>query len=252
MSMSEITATPIDQPSRASRGAVLGLAAVALVAVGDFLIFGHAPGINLFVFVGALGVAILLVHWPRLDRRTGIAVALAAAAAVPLIEAPSPLGVVSGLVGLGILALVTAGKFSSLPELPLDAVRFALIAPFRVFADGFKATRVTSASSLGSKLTRGLLVWTVPAVLAAVFITLFGLANPVIELGLGWLDPAKLLGALDPGRIAFWMVLVIAMLAWPLLRPKLLALAGRRAEMQGPVRPRGRNLMFGRPRSSAR
>ena len=62
MSMSEITATPIDQPSRASRGAVLGLAAVALVAVGDFLIFGHAPGINLFVFVGALGVAILLVH----------------------------------------------------------------------------------------------------------------------------------------------------------------------------------------------
>ena len=58
-----------------------------------------------------------------------------------------------------------------------------------------------------------------PLTLGAVFLTLFGAANPVIDYWLSLIDLMKLLDLIQLARIAFWLVVLACV--WALLRPRL-------------------------------
>ena len=77
------------------------------------------------------------------------------------------------------------------------------------------------AKRLGRRRLRfaALAVWIMPLVLGAVFLTLFGQANPIIEHWLSLIDLWKLLDLVELERIAFWVFFLISI--WALLRPRL-------------------------------
>ena len=58
-----------------------------------------------------------------------------------------------------------------------------------------------------------------PLVLAAVFLVLFGEANPIIEYWLSLLDLLALLDLIQVARIIFWVVVLV--MVWAFLRPRL-------------------------------
>lgn len=65
----------------------------------------------------------------------------------------------------------------------------------------------------------GLIVWLIPAVFALIFVSLFALANPLIEQAISAIDLAALLRFCNPWRIGLW--LLVAATVWPVLRPRL-------------------------------
>ncbi|WP_352915153.1 DUF4173 domain-containing protein [Mesorhizobium sp. M1143] len=62
-------------------------------------------------------------------------------------------------------------------------------------------------------------VWVMPVTLGAVFLLLFGAANPVIEYWLSLIDLMKLLDLIQLARIVFWLLVLAGV--WAFLRPRL-------------------------------
>lgn len=238
--MTEVT-TALDEESPrqrpiSSRTTLAALVTLVLIALGDFLTFGHAPGLNLFIFAIAGMLGIVAGHPKRSSiKSTAITFALSVAAALPLIEAPSLVAAGLASIGLAVLALVRARLVPArLTALPLTLCRFALRAPLRLVAD----LSVAASRGLGLRLARGLVIWIIPAALALVFLGLFWSANPVLADLLGKFDASLL----DPSRMAFW--LGIAIVAWPLLRPRLKRWRTRPA-IRAAAMPAAANLLFG-------
>ena len=82
---------------------------------------------------------------------------------------------------------------------------FLAIAPFRLIRDFFRWRR--TARRLGKRRVpfAAIAVWIMPLFLAAVFLVLFGEANPVIEYWLSLIDLIALLDMIQVFRIIFWV-----------------------------------------------
>ncbi|PDT04263.1 hypothetical protein CO666_10305 [Rhizobium chutanense] len=230
-------------PIKRGRGRIAAL--LALVALADFLIFGSAPGINLFLFGFAVCVAILLSARKKPSPLTAAFLLIFLfLASAPLLEAPSLTGLALCFGALMAVALVSAGLVPRrLTGLPLVFFRFALVIPLRLAADCRKylATPAKHFSFVGFRQSVGL--WLMPLVLAAVFVSLFAAANPLIEIALRSIRFAVLLQFLDLWRIGFWIIIAVAV--WALLRPRLKRRAARlRAERAFMIVP-ARNAPLG-------
>jgi hypothetical protein len=241
--MSEIVARGIEQrwPGPEARAWPSG---IALVVAADLLFWGHEPGIALFVFFLAIAGAVLAISLPRLDRGVIAGLAVAVAGALPLVEAPTWWGLLSATFGAGFLALAANRQMpASLFDLPASVVRFGLLAPFRFIGDAAGAALRVAEHGLGGTVFRGLLMWIVPLLLAAVFIGLFAAANPLIESALLAVNLDAALGFFEFGRVVLWSFALC--FAWPFLMPKLLNLPVA-AEIQGPRLPAAESVLFGR------
>jgi hypothetical protein len=244
--MSETTLSMPVAPSHRLRHADRAIAAtLALVGLADMLLFGHEPGLSLPLLIVAIAAAIVLTTTrPITARSLVIAAILTIVAVLPLIEAPSIQGVLCALVALSILSLAVAGRLPArVTTLPWKLFGFALLAPFRWLEDGLGMLAVRGRTNVGRSVARQVLVWIIPAVFALVFVWLFSAANPVIETVLSRLDPGLLTQFADPGRMIFW--LIVAIVVWPLLVPRLL----QRRKVK-PVAPSGalpmrESLLFG-------
>jgi hypothetical protein len=242
--LTDITETiPAADPIWTRRNFVAGSALAALIVVGDFLLWYHPDGVNLLVFFVALIFAILAVHPEKLrEGRTVLLLIVALLGVAPFIETLGPWGFLTTQGGITLLAL---GLSSNLPKFEdwLGAfTRFGILAPVRLIGDGIRMLAESGQAKIGGKLLRAALVWLVPLVLAAVFVILFAMANPVVEFGLRAIRLDKLLDLLDPSRIFLWCL--IAAGSWPFLVPRLLRWMPL-PELQGPVRPRAESLIFG-------
>ena len=217
------------------------LGGLALVVLADVLIWKHTPNLGLFLFFAAVSVAILFVRGAvRPDRTLLVALGVALLGALPLLEALSWWGVFSATFGAGVVALAASRQMPA--TLPRAALRFGLLAPFRLIADaGSSLFRLTEAG-LGGRLFRGAVMWIVPLVLAGVFIGLFSAANPLIESALLAVNLDSVLGFFEFGRVTLWLFAIC--FAWPFLMPRLLEVR-EVAEMQGPHRPRPESVLFG-------
>jgi hypothetical protein len=196
-------------------------ALIVLVALADFLIFGYAPGINLLLFAFAVCVGILLSASKRPSPLTAVSLLVFfILTSAPLLEAPSLTGFALCLGALMSVALASArlmpGRLAGLPSV---FFRFILVIPLRLAEDCWKylATPDKHFSFAGVRQSVGL--WVMPLVLAAVFVSLFAAANPLIEIALRSINFAVLLQFLDLWRIGFWMM--IAIVVWAMLRPRL-------------------------------
>ncbi|MBB3351591.1 DUF4173 domain-containing protein [Rhizobium lentis] len=221
------TADILTQPMRIRRGSGRVAALLALVALADFLIFGHAPGINLFLFAVAVCVSILFsARKPPSPPTAAFLVGFLVLASAPLLEAPSVTGLAFCVGGLMSVALVSAELMPRRPAaLPPVFLRFALVIPLRL-VESIKKYLATPGRRLSLvSVRRGIGLWIMPVVLAAVFVSLFAAANPLIEIALRSIDFGVLLQFLDPWRIGFW--LMTAIVVWAMLRPRLKRRAAR-------------------------
>lgn len=218
--------------------------AVGLVIAADLLLYGAGAGINI-ALLGSLGVlAMVLRHLARLpwvSLAIGLAVGLVAL--LPLVEAPSLAGFAVAAAGLAIAALCCSGQLPREPDrIPEAVLRFAVTAPLLLAADTSQVAKAGALGRVGHIVGRSVLVWLVPVGFALVFLWLFASANPLIEQVLRAMTPQPGVLVFDPLRYVFWVV--AAIVAWPLLQPRLMpgsAVASPTAD--APTKPAG--LLFG-------
>ena len=218
--------------------------AVGLVIAADLLLYGAGAGINI-ALLGSLGVlAMVLRHLARLpwvSLAIGLAVGLVAL--LPLVEAPSVAGFAVAAGGLAIAALCCSGQLPREPDrIPEAVLRFAVVAPVLLVADASQVAKAGALGRVGRNVGRSVLVWLVPVGFALVFLWLFASANPLIEHVLRAITPQPGVLVFEPLRYVFWVV--AAIVAWPLLQPRLMpgsAVASPAAD--APAKPAG--LLFG-------
>ena len=241
--MTEITQTAAERPVWSNWTLATAAVAVGIVALGDFLFYEQGAGINVAIFFTAIAVAILALNPASLRKQSTLAFAVLALILIaPLIEAVGPVSCLSALGGVSLLALSASGNLPLRFEALVSVLaRFGVLAPIRLARDGLVVLSEAGRRKFGGTLARTLLVWLVPLLFAAIFIALFTLANPLLELGfhsvhLEWLVQVS------PARIVGWGLL--AVFVWPLLAPRLLTWQAP-LPMQGPVVPKSESLVFG-------
>ncbi|PLP56245.1 DUF4173 domain-containing protein [Mesorhizobium loti] len=197
------------------------IAALLLVGAADFLLFHQPDGIALALFCGLIVVALVATQ-PTATAR-GVqprCVALVLVTLVPLVEAISPVSMTIALFGLSAFALSLSGRLrTDLAGISGQVAALLLGAPLRLPRDMLRARKAAKKVSRISARPGRLAIWTLPVALGAVFLALFGAANPIIDHWLSLLDVWLLFDLLSVGRIIFW--LVVAALVWALLRPRL-------------------------------
>lgn len=204
-------------PSYCSRFGV----AVLLVVLADFLFYGQPAGITVFLFAILIAAAVVAVHPAAFsDIRVWLKPAALLVALLPLAENVSPLSVSIALAALVIFALSLSGRLRhSIARIPGQVALFGLAAPFRFIRDFIRWRK--TARRFGRRRVRlaAIAVWVMPLTLGAVFLALFGAANPVIEYWLSLIDLLKLLDLIQLARIAFWLFVLAGV--WAFLRPRL-------------------------------
>lgn len=208
-------------PKTLTLAMVAGFTTLFLVAVSDLLLFDAEPGINLFLVALVIAFAITAFAWRRGRIREGVlGFVTATVLALPLVEAPSLLGLLLAGLGLGLSALIAIrllpGRLEQMPE---TVMRFLLPAPITLARDAV-ALRITAQPQLWQKILLGLLAWIVPLGLGLVFVVLFAAANPLVEALLAGLRADRTFDLLNPIRVVFWLVMAAGI--WALLRPRLL------------------------------
>jgi len=237
-------------PSYCSRFGV----AVLLVALADFLFYGQPAGITVFLFALLIAAAVVAVHPAAFsDGRVWLKPAALFVALLPLAENVSALSVSIALVALVVFALAMSGRLRhGIARIAGQVALFWLAAPFRFVRDFIRWRR--TARRVGRRRVRlaAIAVWVMPLTLGAVFLALFGAANPVIDYWLSLIDIMKLLDLIQLARLAFWLFVLAG--AWAFLRPRLPRLLRRipRAAAAGVrVRPQRRvttveDILFGK------
>lgn len=199
----------------------VGVATILLVIAGDLLIFDAEPGINLFVMAFAIAITTALFAVKRRRFNKGmLGLATAVIFALPLIEAPSLLGLGLAVLGLSLAALIAARLMPGrLEEMPVTVMRFLLPAPTTFVRDA-KWLGVFARQHSWQRAIVGLLSWVVPLGLGLVFVLLFAAANPLIEVAVFALRADSALDLFNPVRLLSWLIVAAAI--WAFLRPKLL------------------------------
>ncbi|MEM8653253.1 MAG: DUF4173 domain-containing protein [Pseudomonadota bacterium] len=185
---------------------------LALIALGDVLVWGVAPGMALAVFAFVVMMAALGLAWPRLSvrARTGIA-AGGVLSVLPLLELVQPLSLLIAVTGLSFCIAALAGL--TRPDLLRGAVRLWWVAPLQSLQDGTQLARHASALKLAQTDLRGLLMaWCVPAGTTLVFAVLMLAANPVLDR---WVTDLMTWQAPQPNWWRMWFWLGLGALIWP-------------------------------------
>ena len=206
---------------------------IALVALADWLFYGHRLGISLLVFVLALALGAVFANPIRgtwRDLLVGLGVL--AVAFAPLIVETSLIGFLFAAMGAAYFALTATRIGSHGSRRVADAAALLLDGTWQATADIARGRKwwwnaVRVADRVGA-----MMAWIVPVVFGAIFLFLFANANPLIE---GWftgIDLAALLAHVSGLRIFFWLAMLS--LSWPFVfmaaKSRLKAKAEAKAE----------------------
>ena len=200
-----------------------GIAAANVVAA-DFLLYDQPWGVSAAVTIALVGASVLATRPATFVKPGRLAVAaLLPLAVLPLVENVSGLSVAVALAMLAVMSLIAARQYDPFgakrERLAKALLEFTAFVPVRLIDDWLRARRAARRRGRGGFRFASVAVWTVPVVLGAVFLALFGAANPVIEYWFSLIDLARLLDFFSVLRIAFWLVSLL--LIWALLRPRL-------------------------------
>ncbi len=209
------------------RGPTFILATLGAITAADILLWGCDPGWS----AGAvcLGAAAMVAwRWPHVLRQPqGVLASLGLGTAA--LSCVYDVGVLPLLLALAfLLMLVRIGRTgtSDAAQVAVDALTLTAIALTRPFQDQGLAGRWLRRHA--PPPGPGWSLWLPALGIGAVFLAIFGLANPVLAqwLGIAWERVWNILCTLpDPLRIGFWLVL--AGLGWFLLRGRLLPYRAR-------------------------
>ncbi|APE44800.1 hypothetical protein BOO69_16385 [Sulfitobacter alexandrii] len=218
---------------------------VALIALGDAMVWQVTPGLSLAVF----GVAMVLVAMVAAGRvepgRLRVAAAGSLLSFLPLVELVQPLSFAIAVAGGSAVLAVIAGLIPA--QVPRAVLRLWPLGLQQSIRDATDAVGTADGARMAGWARQAIRHWLVPILLGLVFIALLLMANPVADR---WLAD---IAAVDPAlpqaeRLGFWLCLVP--LVWTALR--LTALRERLAAAPGarPATPRREGLI--NPASTAR
>jgi len=193
------------------------LAVLTLIVVADVAFYGAAPEISAWGAAGALVVIPLVVllaaRARRWEARAFVTMAALAALAMRCAYAPSLFALTMGALGVGALAIVTRIPGAAVADVLVSLATTALTAPRRILAAhaGLRAVLGGHRARAGERVAQVV----VPLGVLALFVGIFGLANPLVARGIAATLRALTLPA--PSRALLWMgALVCAIL---LVRP---------------------------------
>ncbi len=184
-----------------------------LVALGDWLCFGQAPGAGVAMFAGCIIAAAYgtSASRPGSDQLAGAAVTILLAQ-IPWLLEPDALAFGLSVLGTAFAAACVSGEEAELwPR--TKAILGGIV--WRVGPDLFRTWRGRKPLPARRSGFASLLGWLLPALGGAVFLGLFADANPIIASALSAANPLVLLQALTPVRLLFWLAL--ASVVWPFL-----------------------------------
>lgn len=215
------TVTPeTETPASVRLGAPGLVVACAIVALADWLFYGHTPAIALVVFILALAAGALAVNAIRAGRgRIMLAACILAAGQLPYAVNPSILSLLFSVAAVALFAvLLFANTGPRVSDAFAAARSLALSCIWRGPVD-IRNALVGVAARKPKSTVAGLVVWFLPVSLGAVFAVLFIDANPLIASWVSAIDLRAWFGEvvkhLDPPRITFW--LLVTMLVWPFI-----------------------------------
>lgn len=232
-------------------------AAALLVVLADFLFYGQPIGITVLLFAILIAAAVIALHPAAFnDGRVWIKPVALLAALLPLAENVSALSVSIALAALVVFSLSLSGRLRhGLTRIAGQIGQFWLAAPVRFIRDFIRWRKTVRRFGRRRVRPAALAVWVMPLTLGAVFLALFGAANPVIDYWLSLIDLMKLLDLIELARIAFWLFVLAGV--WAFLRPRLprfpplvsLARHGSANARPGPDpnRNAAEDIVFGRP-----
>ncbi|HZO48041.1 MAG TPA: DUF4173 domain-containing protein [Xanthobacteraceae bacterium] len=182
-----------------------------LAAFADWLFFRQYVGVSLALFIGALGVAVLVANGAGASGRERILYAgILVGATLPGFEDINVMSVLIAAFGIGCFALGMTGAFKGgLVERFMTVGWFLASGPLQLVRD-LPLLRQW-ASERGAPASLGALKgWVLPLGFGAVFVALFAAANPVIAHWLTQWSAGDTLKQLDLQRLMFWCFIVIA------------------------------------------
>lgn len=185
-----------------------GLALLALVLLADLLFYGHAPGLSLALFAGAVLAAAMILSPGRDRLRPALLLTVAALPVVEHVQALSLGFLATGL--LGSLAWATGGTGA----LARRALRILRDLPLRGMIDAAGLGREVARSGIVTEHRRHLRSWAFPVGGGLVLGGLLVQANPVLDQALARLFSFDGSWA-GFGRLLFWAG--AALLIWPLI-----------------------------------
>jgi len=199
-----------NDPKRVSRPLPKhAIALVALIALGDILMWGVTPGLSLAVF----GVAVFMfaaLLWPHdiAPQRLAVSAGVALLALLPLAELVQPLSLLFFFGGLPVALSLLAGRR------PFGALRYWWRGPVFSGASLLQIARNPVPKIDARPLQKVALTWALPVGVGLIFASLLVQANPVLEL---WAVSLPSMNVQLPSleRMLFWSGLAI--LLWPAL-----------------------------------
>jgi len=208
---------PAPRPKLGRLTTQLGAAAL-LVALADALFYGHRLGLSLALFLAVLAGASACLNRVRAEpARRWCAALMLTAGLLPIVEDLNWLSVTIALLATAVCArTLSEAQDPRWQEHLRAALRLPFSGVFRLSGDLARASRYRMRRGQRTGILAGLLGWTVPLLLCAVFITLFISANPLMEIWLKRIDIIAILTQMASGRSLFWAVMLC--LIWPLMR----------------------------------
>lgn len=195
----------------------LSLAAAA-AALADWLFFDRAGvGLSIALFLGAIGLATIVANPIRANMR--LRTAAAAAFILALLAIMENVSWLSLLLVTGATLMfaqvMTFGDRGVWPSQLRRACSLLFVGPFWLIGDILRARRLSRSRRRTVRPAWTLVAWIAPVGLFLIFLSLFAMANPVIEDWVGLFDPRRGFELISQIRILFWLMIVC--LIWPFI-----------------------------------
>ncbi len=197
-------------------------AALALVAFGDWLFWGHEIGWTAALFALALLIACVAANRDLIARPHSYLLLLGSGGMIAaMILDPSLLAV--GLFAMGLATFLCLGMPGALRDLGAWIEALALAgsqAILRCIGDAIAVPAALMRLGGGATMLGLARAWVLPVLGTALFLELFATANPVIGAWLDAIDVNRVLNALPtPHRVMFWCA--TGGVVWLFLRTRL-------------------------------
>ena len=231
-----VAASDARAPDAYPRGPLQLAIGLGLVALADWLFYGHAVGISAALSLAALAAAAVLANPLHASKRdTMIACGVLVASVVPLVLDINILSVLFGALGTASFALTMTRAGSDWTARCRDSAVLLLDGTWQAFADVCGAIHAWASGDTTSYRLGRLTLWVMPLALGLVFALLFVSANPVIEEWITAFDFRREASHISLPRLGFWLLALS--LVWPFVFMRARSLLAERAEAEVPRLP---------------
>jgi len=226
-----VAASDARAPDAYPRGPLQLAIGLGLVALADWLFYGHAVGISAALLFVALAAAAVLANPLHASKRdTMIACGILVASVVPLVLDINILSVLFGALGTACFALTMTRAGSDWTARCRDSAVLLLDGTWQAFADVCGAIHAWASGDTTSYRLGRLTLWVMPLALGLVFALLFVSANPVIEEWITAFDLRRGASHISLPRLGFWLLALS--LVWPFVFMRARSLLAERAEAE--------------------